>query len=102
MLRSGKELSVVESDSSTVVERVRILQDELAAQLDEATNRTLYILTVLTAIVAPFEFISQLFGMSVGGVPFRDNPHGFAIVLLLILAVIGSGAALVRRLMKHS
>src|SRR5262245_8952655 len=100
--RSAEELSTAVSDSSAVIERVRILQDELSAQLDEATNRTLFILTVLTAIVAPFEFISQLFGMAVGGVPFRDNPHGFAIVLVMIVAVIGLGTALVRGLMTRS
>jgi len=100
--RSAEELSTAVADSTAVVERVRILQDELSAQLEEATSRTLFILTVLTAIVAPFEFISQLFGMGVGGVPFRDNPYGFAIVLFLILTVIGLGAVLVRRLMGRS
>jgi len=98
--RSAEELSTAVADSSAVIERIRILQDELSANLDEATNRTLYILTILTAIVAPFEFISQLFGMSVGGVPFRDNPYGFLIVFLVIVAVIGLGAALVRRLLR--
>jgi len=100
--RSAEELSAAVSDSGAVIERVRILQDELSAQLDEATNRTLFILTVLTAIVAPFEFISQLFGMAVGGVPFRDNPYGFAIVLLMIVGVIVLGTAVVRRLMTRS
>jgi zinc transporter len=100
--RSAEELSAAVADSSAVVERVRIVQDELSAKLDEATNRTLYILTVLTAIVAPFEFISQLFGMGVGGVPFHDNAHGFWLVFLLILTTIGLGAALVRVFLKRS
>jgi len=100
--RSAEELSAAVADSSAVVDRVRILQDELAAKLDEATNRTLYILTVLTAIVAPFEFISQLFGMGVGGVPFHDNPHGFWVVFTMILATIGCGAALVRMFLMRS
>ena len=99
--RSAEELSTAVADSSAVIERVRILQDELSANLDEATNRTLYILTILTAIVAPFEFISQLFGMGVGGVPFHDNPNGFLIVFLMIVAVIGLGAALVWRLLRR-
>src|SRR5262249_6404646 len=98
--RSAEELSTAGADSSAVIERLPVLQDELSAKLDEATKRTLYILTILTAIVAPFEFISQLFGMSVGGVPFRDNPYGFLIVFLVIVAVIGLGAALVRRLLR--
>src|SRR5262249_31187399 len=99
--RSAEELSAAVADSGAVIERVRILQDELSAQLDEATNRMLYILTTLTAIVAPFEFISQLFGMGVGGMPFHDNPHGFLIVFLIIVGVIGLGAALVRGLMRR-
>ena len=100
--RSAEELSAAVADSSAVLERVRILQDELSVTLDEATNRTLYILTILTAIVAPFEFISQLFGMGVGGLPFRDSPYGFLIVLSIILAVIGLGAVLVRGFLRRS
>jgi len=100
--RSAEELAAAVADSSGVVERVRILQDELAAKLDEATNRTLYILTVLTAIVAPFEFISQLFGMGVGGVPFHDDPYGFWVVFVMILVTIGLGAVLVRMFLRRS
>jgi zinc transporter len=99
--RSAEELSLAVADSGAVIERVRILQDELSAQLNEATNRTLYILTVLTAIAVPFEFIPALFGMEVGGVPLRDNPHGFAVVFVIILLVIGVGAMFVRRLIRH-
>src|SRR5262249_39372085 len=46
--RSAEELSAAVADSTAMTERIRILQDELSARLDEATNRTLYILTVLT------------------------------------------------------
>jgi len=98
--RSAEELSTAVSDIRAVIERVRILQDELSAQLDEATNRTLYVLTILTAFAVPFEAISQLFGMGVGGLPFRDNPYGFLIVFLLIVGVIGLGAILLRRLSR--
>src|SRR5262245_20447272 len=100
--RSAEELSAAVADSAAVVDRIRLLQDDLSAHLDEATNRTLFILTILTAIVAPFEFISQLFGMGVGGVPFHDNPHGFFIVFSIILIVIGLGAVLVRKLIVKS
>jgi Mg2+ and Co2+ transporter CorA len=57
---------------------------------------------VLTAIVAPFEFISQLFGMGVGGVPLHDNPYGFWVVVAMILITIGLGAVLVRRFLGRS
>lgn len=99
--RSAEELSAAVADSGAVVERVRILQDELSAQLSEATNRTLYVLTVVTALATPFSFISGLFGMNVGGIPFAKSTQGFLIVFLLIVAVVALGVVLVRGLMPR-
>jgi zinc transporter len=66
------------------VERVKILQEELAALLTERTNRTLFILTVVTVLALPFNVIGGLFGMNVGGIPFADHPGGFWVVVALV------------------
>src|SRR5262249_56242674 len=51
--RSAEELSAAVTDSGAVIERVRILQDELSAKVVEEANRTLYILTIITTLLTP-------------------------------------------------
>jgi zinc transporter len=82
--QATEEFSTAVADSAALVERVKVLQEELAALIGERTNRTLFILTVVTVLALPFNVIGGLFGMNVGGIPFADNSSGFAIVVALI------------------
>ncbi len=67
-------------------ERARLLQEEVSERIAEATNRQLYVLSVLSALFLPPTFVTGLFGMNVKGLPLGDDPHGF-------LAVCGLGLA---------
>jgi zinc transporter len=67
-------------DSEQVQARARLLQDELMAKLTAESNRLLYVLSVMTAVLLPMTIISGLFGMNVGGLPFLENPAGFWLV----------------------
>ena len=69
-----------------VIDRARLLQEEIAAQRAEAANRTLLVLAVLTAIFLPMTLITGIFGMNVAGVPGTQDPEAFLWVMLLILA----------------
>ena len=64
-----------------LVERVRLLQEELVALVNEQTGRTLFVLTVVTVLALPLTIVPGFFGMNVGGLPFRDHPHGFWMVV---------------------
>jgi zinc transporter len=77
-----------------VVERVRLLQEELSAHLNEQTNRTLFVLTVATVLTLPMVIIPGLFGMNVGGVPFKDHPAGFWVVVGLVVGIVGLAVAI--------
>jgi zinc transporter len=90
---AAEEFSAAVADCSALVERIKILQEELAALLNERTNRTLFVLTVVTVLALPFNVVGGLFGMNVGGIPFGDNPAGFWIIVFLVAAFTG-GAAL--------
>jgi zinc transporter len=83
---SAEELTAAVADSVALGERVRLLQEELTALLNEQTNETLFILTVVTVLVLPLMIIPGLFGMNVGGVPFADRPGGFWMVVLIVAA----------------
>ncbi|BEV72660.1 MULTISPECIES: transporter [unclassified Paludibacterium] len=86
---STEEFSLVLSDLDGLVERIKLLQEELATRLDEQTNRTLFTLTVVTVLALPINIVAGFFGMNVGGVPLSSHPHGFWILVLLVASFTG-------------
>jgi zinc transporter len=82
--QSTEEFSAVLSDIAALVERIKLLQEELAAKVNEQTNRSIYILTVVTVLALPVNIIAGLMGMNVGGIPLAQHPHGFWLILLVI------------------
>jgi len=76
-LRQALEhLDGVASDLDLIHERVRLLQEEVANLLAEATNRNLYVLSVVTTVLLPATLLTGLWGMNVGGLPWAEDPHG--------------------------
>jgi zinc transporter len=87
------------SDTAALVERVKQLQEELAALVSEQTNRTLFLLTMVTVLALPINLVAGLFGMNVGGIPLAQHRYGFFLVLspLLLLTALLAFWALGRR-----
>ncbi len=94
---AAEELAAAVAESSALVERVRLLQEEMFAVLNEQTSRTLFVLTVVTVLALPMTIVSGFFGMNVGGVPFQEHPKGFWIVVALVLGLSMLGALLALR-----
>lgn len=63
-----------------VHQRLDALADHQYAQKADQLSRNGYGLSVVAAIFLPLGFVTGLFGMNVGGLPFDDTPMGFAIV----------------------
>jgi zinc transporter len=80
--QAAEEFSAATSDSGALVERVKLLQEELAAQVGEQTNRTLFILTVVTVLALPVNIVAGLFGMNVGGIPLAAHRSGFLMIVI--------------------
>ncbi|MET1022869.1 MAG: transporter [Pseudoxanthomonas sp.] len=97
--QAAEEFSAAIGDSSALVERVKLIQEELAALINENTSRTLFVLTVVTVLALPVNLIAGLFGMNVGGVPLTHSAHGFAVVVvgLVILTALLAYVAFRRR-----
>jgi Mg2+ and Co2+ transporter CorA len=85
--QAAEKFSTAISDTAALVERVKQLQEELAAFVNEQTNRTLFVLTVVTVLALPINLVAGLFGMNVGGIPLAQHPYGFFLVVgpLLVL-----------------
>lgn len=90
--QAAEELAAAVADSVALVERVRLLQEELVALVNEQTGRTLFVLTVVTVLALPLTIVPGFFGMNVGGLPFRDHPQGFWLVVAGVLAVAACAA----------
>lgn len=84
---SAEEFSAAVADSAALVERIKLLQEEVAAQGNEQTNRTLFVLTVVTVLALPVNMVAGLLGMNVGGIPWGDSPHGFLVVASTLAAI---------------
>jgi zinc transporter len=74
-------------DAQEYAEHCQFLLEELRAQVEEETNRNLYILTMFSVIFLPATLIAGIWGMNVGGIPFSGSPNGFWGVGGLIIAV---------------
>jgi zinc transporter len=83
---STEEFSLVINDLTALGERIKLVQEEVAATLNEQTNRTLFTLTVVTVLALPINIIAGLFGMNVGGIPLATNPTGFWILVGLVIS----------------
>jgi len=82
-----EEFSLVINDLTSLGERIKLLQEEVAASLNEQTNRSLFTLTMVTVLALPINIVAGLFGMNVGGIPLTDAPHGFWALVALVVSV---------------
>ena len=81
-----EEFSVALNDMSALLERIKLLQEEIAAQVNQQNNRSLFLLTVFTVIALPINIIAGLFGMNVGGIPLNQDERGFWTIVAIVLA----------------
>ncbi len=79
-------------------ERGAMIHDQLLTQLSDQLNTRMYILSIVAAIFLPLGFVTGLFGINVGGMPWVETEMGFWWVMLLILGIgAGLGVWLKRR-----
>lgn len=80
-------------DLDSLRERASVIQEELTTQLAERTNKTVYVLTIFSAVLLPAALLTGLFGINVGGMPWVKSDAGFWIILggVPVLAVLVIG-----------
>lgn len=98
--QSTEEFSVVLSDMSSLQERIKLLQEEIAARVNEENSRSLFVLTIVTVLALPINIIAGLLGMNVGGVPLAHQPDGFWIIVAIVLTFTAAAGAVVLRLQR--
>lgn len=78
--QATEEFAAVLHDLEALLERMKLVQEEIGARVAEENNRSLFLLTVLTVLALPVNVMTGFFGMNVGGVPLAQHPGGFWIV----------------------
>ncbi|WP_320534578.1 transporter [Robbsia andropogonis] len=88
---STEEFSLVLGDPAGLIERIRLIQEDISVRRDEQSNRTLFTLTMVTVLALPINIVAGFFGMNVGGVPLSENKHGFWLLVLLVVTFTAVG-----------
>ncbi len=76
-----ENFAVALRDMVTLQERIRLLEEDIAARVAERSNHSLFILTSVTVISLPMTVIGALFGMNVDGLPLKHSLLGFWVLL---------------------
>jgi zinc transporter len=87
--QAAEEFSTAVVDAGALTERLKLLQEELSALINEHSNRTLFILTVVTVLALPINLVAGLLGMNVGGIPLAQHQHGFMLIVGCLTFVTG-------------
>lgn len=83
-------------DLDAARDRAAITQEELTTRLSEQMNRTMYMLSIVTAVFLPLGLLTGLLGINVGGMPGVEDPRAFWVVCGLLVALAGGVIWVVR------
>ncbi|GAB2886241.1 zinc transporter ZntB [Microbulbifer echini] len=81
-------------DIDVVRERASVTQEELLSYNSEQLNSRMYMLSIVAAVFLPLSFLTGLFGINVGGMPWAQAQEGFLIFCVLLGAALGLQIAL--------
>ncbi|NNU60594.1 transporter [Ochrobactrum soli] len=81
--RLSMRLERLDREIVMVNDRARLLQEEIAAELADDSNRSLKVMAVMSALLLPGTLIAGIFGMNTAGLPFTGDGSGFGWAIVL-------------------
>ncbi len=85
---SSDQLARYIEDLDSIRERAMVTHEELVNRLSEQMNSRIYLLSLVAALFLPLSFFTGLLGINVGGIPGSSYKGAFAIVVIILLAII--------------
>ncbi len=82
--QSAEEFASVVTECAALVDRMKLIQEELFDTITEQNNRSLFLLTFITVVLLPFNVVGGLFGMNVVGIPFATDSAGFWVIITVV------------------
>lgn len=86
----NQRLSALDGDVGAALNQLRLLRDELDLQATQQTNRNLYLLSIMSALMLPATLVTGFFGMNTGGLPLA---HDWAGTVFATVVALGASAA---------
>ncbi|MBO9629582.1 hypothetical protein D0Y60_23265 [Shinella sp. WSJ-2] len=81
--RLSMRLERLDREIVMVNDRARLLQEEMAAELADESNRSLKAMAVMSALLLPGTLVVGVFGMNTAGLPFSVGETGFFWAMML-------------------
>ncbi len=81
--RLSLRLERLDREIVMVNDRARLLQEEMAAELADESNRSLRAMAVMSALLLPGTLVVGVFGMNTAGLPFSVGESGFGWAMAL-------------------
>mmetsp|Transcript_4129 Transcript_4129/g.7007 ORF Transcript_4129/g.7007 Transcript_4129/m.7007 type:complete len:693 (+) Transcript_4129:92-2170(+) len=91
------EIETICSDVEEMITTAKGLSDYYRAVQDDRTNRTLYILTLVTSIFVPAQFLTGLYGMNFEHMPELGWRYSYVIFWVIVVLTTVFAAVWVRR-----
>jgi Mg2+ and Co2+ transporter CorA len=82
----GQRADALSRDVANLLDRARMLHDEINAILTLETNDRLYVLTVITAVLLPATLVTGYFGMNTKQLPFAESEVGTIYATIICVA----------------
>ncbi|MDP9588361.1 cobalt transporter [Shinella sp. AETb1-6] len=95
--RLSLRLERLDREIVTLNDRARLLQEEMAAELADESNRSLRAMAIMSALLLPGTLVVGVFGMNTAGLPFSHGDSGFGWAMALGIAATGLFYWLLRR-----
>lgn len=77
----------ITEDLTALRERANVSQEEFTAKITDKMTKTMYVLTILSTIFLPLNFIASLLGVNVSGIPGANNPNAFFVVCVIVVFI---------------
>lgn len=97
--RLFRRIEALDQELLEIQDRARFLQDEIAAKIANTTNRHVYVLSILTAMLMPATLVTGVFGMNTSGLWLEgEGNHGSLIAVGIAVTASAFVLYLMRRL----
>jgi zinc transporter len=94
----GQKLDAIDHEVHALHDRARLMIEEVAAKMQEITNRRLYTLSILTACFLPPTLVTGFFGMNTKDMAFQNTDGGTWLALTVAIAASAACYWALRRL----
>ena len=84
----SRDLSIAVEKLNFARDHSSVTQDQLDAKTNTNISQIMYLMSMIMVIFTPLSFITGLLGANIGGIPFSENPYGFAFICLILACIL--------------